>query len=99
MDTEDFVFADLPSGPTCRRFAFATDDTFNIAEQEKRRRAVVKHVSGWRDLVDVCDEWQDGNRRWIVVETPAPVTVRSAEQLASECPRYVAGTFAVDRSR
>ena len=103
MESSDYLelvtFADLPSGPTCRRFAFATLDADRISTTEKRRRAVVGHVTGWLDLVDIVDEWSEDDRRWLVIETPSPVTVKAAESFATACPHYVAGTFAVDRSR
>ena len=86
------------TGESCRRFAFAITQGRSKSEQLARRRAAILHLFSYLDVFDVVDEWEEESTAWVVVEPVDGISVDLARLLSEETPRYLRGSFQVDRS-
>lgn len=87
-----------PTGEHCRRFGFAILQGARLADQIQRRRAAVDHLFSLLEGGDIVDEWEEDNAAWVVVEPFDEISVDLARVYCEETPRYVRGSFGVDRS-
>lgn len=84
--------ASTATEPMVRRFRLAVARAKRPQDLAKRLAAAVEHLEGWADA-HASTLHEGESVIYVLVEPRRPVRLQAAEDIATTCPYYVAGSF------
>ena len=85
------LVAILPRSATAKP-VYSGARCYGIKDRNRRREAVVDHLSSWSPLTILSQQLEAG-RCWVWFVISRPVPEATVREFAKECPCYVAKSF------
>ena len=73
-------------------YRLAFTEAKGIKDRNRRREAVVDHLTSWSPLT-ILSQQPEGGRCWVWFVISRPVPEATVREFANECPYYVAKSF------